>query len=250
MKKTTLLLLSLLSMTVVAQDIIVTQDEKRIDAKILEVSNSEIKYKKYSYQDGPTFVISIAEVNSILYENGDVQMYSRQMEQEQETEQSTPDYSIQYITKQDDLYYLTTDASTTRMDKDAYLRFIQNNCPAAWQSYQKGTKLWKAGWGLFGAGLGVECLIGLPIYLSGLNKMGNTLQGGNLYQRDVLQTYGGVVVIGIGSLMTAGSIPLLIVGGIKRNNTHEVYNEACAQQQTLSLSLQAGTNGIGLALRF
>lgn len=250
MKKTTLLLLSLLSMTAVAQDIIVTQDAKRIDAKILEVSATDIKYKKYSYQDGPTFVMSIADVNSILYENGDVQMYNQQTEQVQDVEQSTQEYSIRYITKQDDFYYLTTDASTTRMDKDAYLNFIQNNCPAAWKSYQKGTKLWKAGWGLLGAGLGVECLIGLPIYLSGLNKMGNTLQGGNLYETDVLQVYGGAVVMGIGSLMTAGSIPLLVVGGIKRNNTHEVYNEACAQQQTLSLSLQAGSNGIGLALKF
>lgn len=40
-----------------AQDVIVTTDAKKIEAKILEVSKSEIKYKESDNPDGPTFIL-------------------------------------------------------------------------------------------------------------------------------------------------------------------------------------------------
>lgn len=58
---------------VVAQDVIVTRQAERIDAKVLEVSETEIKYKKTSNPDGPTFVLSTEKIASILYANGEVQ---------------------------------------------------------------------------------------------------------------------------------------------------------------------------------
>ena len=60
-----------------AQDIIVTKQSTRIDAKIVEVSNTEIRYKKASNPDGPTFVMPTSEVSSILYANGEVQQISQ-----------------------------------------------------------------------------------------------------------------------------------------------------------------------------
>lgn len=54
-----------------AQDIITTKDAQKISAKIIEVSNKEIKYKKANNPDGPTFVINQSDVKSILYESGE-----------------------------------------------------------------------------------------------------------------------------------------------------------------------------------
>lgn len=59
-----------------AQDVIVTRQSERIDAKILEVSETEIRYKKQNNLDGPTFVLSTDKVASILYSNGDVQSFT------------------------------------------------------------------------------------------------------------------------------------------------------------------------------
>ena len=59
-----------------AQDIIVLKNSERIDAKIVNVSSTEISYKKASYLDGPTFTLNIAEVSSIIYANGEVQAFS------------------------------------------------------------------------------------------------------------------------------------------------------------------------------
>ena len=59
-----------------AHDIIVTADSKKIDAKILEVSKSEIKYKEIDNLDGPIFIIDIQSVSSIIYSNGKVVLYN------------------------------------------------------------------------------------------------------------------------------------------------------------------------------
>ena len=61
-----------------AQDIIITTDAQKIEAKILEVSKSEIRYKEKDNLDGPTFVLGTDEINSIIYSNGKVVFYNQQ----------------------------------------------------------------------------------------------------------------------------------------------------------------------------
>ena len=65
------------SVIIFAQDIIVTTDAQKIEAKILEVSKSEIKYKEKDNIEGPTFVLDTDEINSIIYSNGKVVLYNQ-----------------------------------------------------------------------------------------------------------------------------------------------------------------------------
>lgn len=62
--------------TGVAQDVIVTQESELIEADILEISETAVKYKKHSNPTGPTFVLSTAKISSIIYANGDVQAFN------------------------------------------------------------------------------------------------------------------------------------------------------------------------------
>ena len=71
------LVVILMTAPIFAQDIIVTTDAKKIEAQILEVSKSEIKYKEYDNLDGPTFIISTDEISSIIYKNGKVVLYNQ-----------------------------------------------------------------------------------------------------------------------------------------------------------------------------
>ena len=68
-------LLVLLSQNLIAQDTIVKKDDSRISAKITEVHNDEIHYKKFNNLEGPTYVIETAKITSIIYENGEVETY-------------------------------------------------------------------------------------------------------------------------------------------------------------------------------
>lgn len=80
MKKILLVVCAIMATaTLFAQDIIVTKDAKKIDAKILEVSKTEIKYKEFNYQDGPTFVLGVEDINSIIYANGNVVIYKQEV---------------------------------------------------------------------------------------------------------------------------------------------------------------------------
>ena len=60
-----------------AQDVIVKTDQTTIVSKVTKISETEIEYKKWSNLDGPTYVISISEVASINYQNGEVESFNK-----------------------------------------------------------------------------------------------------------------------------------------------------------------------------
>lgn len=76
--KSTLLAILLLGLTgtAVSQDVILKKDNTTVLSKVLEVTSTEIKYKKWSNQDGPTYSIDRSEVTSINYQNGDVDKFN------------------------------------------------------------------------------------------------------------------------------------------------------------------------------
>ena len=53
-----------------AQDIIYLKNGDEIEAKVMEISSAEIKYKRFDNLDGPTIVINKADAVTILYQNG------------------------------------------------------------------------------------------------------------------------------------------------------------------------------------
>ena len=71
MKKVLLFLMLLSATSVFAQDVIVKKDGSTILSKVVEIGSTEVKYKKFSNQNGPTYTITKAEIQAINYENGD-----------------------------------------------------------------------------------------------------------------------------------------------------------------------------------
>ena len=71
MKKILFILLCFVTICVQAQDVIVKKDGSIIQSKVLEVNETNIKYKKQSNQNGPTYTIGIKDVLAINYANGD-----------------------------------------------------------------------------------------------------------------------------------------------------------------------------------
>jgi hypothetical protein len=69
--------------SICAQDIIITNDAQKIEAKILEVSKTEIKYKEMDNLEGPTFVLETQEISTVIYANGKVVLYNQQQQPQQ-----------------------------------------------------------------------------------------------------------------------------------------------------------------------
>lgn len=59
-----------------AQDLITTKDGSDIQAVILEVTTSEVKYKKYSNLDGPIFTMPKSDILIVRYENGENDVFA------------------------------------------------------------------------------------------------------------------------------------------------------------------------------
>lgn len=71
MKHLLVFLFIMCSVNVSAQDVIVKKDGSTILSKVLEVNAADIKYKKFSNPNGPTYTINIVDIMAINYENGD-----------------------------------------------------------------------------------------------------------------------------------------------------------------------------------
>lgn len=77
------------SCTCFAQDIIVTKDSKRINAKVTRVNEDDVRYKDFNDQNGPTHSILKSNIASILYEDGQVETFGPATTQPQ-PQQSQP----------------------------------------------------------------------------------------------------------------------------------------------------------------
>lgn len=66
--------------TIVAQDVILKKDNTTVLSKVLEINSTEIKYKKWSNQEGPTYSINCSEVTRINFQNGDVEQFTNPIE--------------------------------------------------------------------------------------------------------------------------------------------------------------------------
>lgn len=76
MKKYSLFIVFTFLITLIsAQDMIVKKDGAIVKAKITEVGEESIKYKKSDNPDGPTYSISKANITSINYANGEVEKF-------------------------------------------------------------------------------------------------------------------------------------------------------------------------------
>lgn len=75
MKKILIVIIVLLvSYVSYSQDVIYKNDKTEIKAKVVEITETSIKYKKWENQTGPLYNISINEVFMVMYENGQREM--------------------------------------------------------------------------------------------------------------------------------------------------------------------------------
>lgn len=72
----------ILSVGCYAQDMIVKKDGSIIQAKVSEIGTSEVKYKKWSNPDGPSYAIAKSDILAITYQNGEKETFEDATESE------------------------------------------------------------------------------------------------------------------------------------------------------------------------
>lgn len=93
MKKTLSTIVLLLIATIAsAQDVIVKKDGSTILSKVIKVGETEVEYKKFKNQQGPTYTISTSNIQAINYENGDKDTFESPSNNQTTTASATEAY--------------------------------------------------------------------------------------------------------------------------------------------------------------
>lgn len=111
-------------------------------------------------------------------------------------------------------------------------------------NYQKADKLWKAGWGLLGAGAGLALVGGLMVGCSNPYIVGKEA---NKYM-PVYDSGWGLFAVGCGALLS--SVPCLAIGQVRRKASRNLLDTKCTDQPPLTFSINSSSNGLGLAISF
>lgn len=270
MKKIFITLLAVMSaMSAFCADIIITTKSEKLEVKIVEISSTEVKYKKVSNLQGPTFVLSTDEINTIMYENGEVQVMEHKAAQvAQPVQAAQPNqyaqpqqaygqypqaggyqqpYGNNYGYKSNQLPYPGTPGyagnGIVRNGHDYYFKgqqiklqdFLYQTCPQAYDYWRKNFIMECAGWGLLSGGV--------VLVVAGGALAGEVPSG-------VSGGYIGMAVVG--AACVCAGIPLGAVGHIRRTQKAvDVFNMQCATRYSeVRFNLQTSQNGIGLALNF
>lgn len=201
-----------------AQDIITKNDGTDIQAKVMEVGQSQISYKKYSNLNGPTYTISLSDILMITYENGEREMYNTAAEKKSSLPQGVMTYnswsgkiSVGGVTIEDDML-------------DRYFS------PEDFQLFKKGKSVSTVGSILAFAGA-------LPFGYS----IGYMAAAGETDETNL------ALLIGGGAVMVTG-IVVSSLGGKKMKKAMANYNSTLTFQPEFRLGATA--NGIGLAVVF
>ena len=80
--------LCLIALLAQAQDVIIFRDGSEVEAKVTEISETQVRYKVWTNQDGPTFVKNVSDIFQIRYENGQKQTFTEQAQPSQQTQQT------------------------------------------------------------------------------------------------------------------------------------------------------------------
>ncbi len=161
-----------------AQDVITKTDGSAIKAKVEELTETVVKYRRYDNPSGPIYSIPISSVAKIVYENGAVDNLATEEASSAMTNNSTAQ----------------SGSNLNEAELYRYMARLENNTKI---DYKKRAKTYrKVGWigGATMAVIGIGVGIGLSTVIDEL---------GEYYYSDAIMIYGGIGV-GVGAIWCLG----------------------------------------------
>lgn len=245
---------TLISSALYAQDIIVLYNGDTVQAKIIEVTNNNISYKKFDYQDGPTVVVEIKNIKTIRYQTGEVANYEIK-----NNVNYIPDSircKLPYIINHS-LEGYTLDDGSLLSKQDFKVILDQNKLLDLLSSYNSGENMINIGKGILIGGL--TAVAARSLVYTGLDiiLLATTLNN------EIELGIGGAAFIAYWCIMTnmiitgvtlEASMPLIILGNVKQQRSINDYNDIVRPpietSQRVTLGVGATPSGFGLTLRF
>ena len=240
MRRLILISVCCMSLTAFSQDVITTVSGENIKAKVMEVTDETVSYKKYHDQDGATFILKKEKITKIAWENGDVDEYNQTVATQQNNPSANPQPVLPYVTSKMGTFYLD---NGLEYDAEQFKQFLMdNNLEPIWAKFSRGNTLFITGAALIGGGLALG-VIGFTLAFTTNGDFGQYLTGMALG------------ALGMEVAVLAG-IPTIIVGAVRKKNAIRNYNAMYAGKpptqysQNVTYKIGLVVNGIGFSLNF
>lgn len=223
-----------------AVDVMITKDNRTIKGKVVEITDTEVKYRK----EGSSVLFSTLKENFhlIVLQNGEVINFLGQAADDLE-QPSVPEFSpllsdsIFRVRRGLVSHFFHGDDQISRGE---YEQITKTFCPDAYQMYAEGRRLYRSSKIVMGLGLGtlgVGVIVGL-VYSS--------MERGN---------YSIAVPV---SITAVGLIELCASAGMKQRSlkteaeSMELFNQKCRTETSAAVvpAIVVSDLGLGLALRF
>ena len=214
----TILIVICCSSVLQAQDIITLKDGYKIQAKVLEIGDQIIKYKKFDNQEGPTYDIQKSDVFSIKYEDGTKYVFS------------TSTGEVHHVSSNPNLTYNHGVRQNGTKIRPEQVRQTMSRNSKALQKYNSGR-----GFFVVGGVIGYPCA---------------ALFGWDLVSR--LFGKGNNVLLGVGLAGTVIGSVMMSVGEGQMRKSVSLYNSSLTHGTT-TYNLSFGitkSGGVGFALNF
>lgn len=204
MKQFLILFLFLCSTSIFAQDVIVKKDGSTIVCRVVELTSSEITYKKWGDLNGSNYVMNRSDASAINYQNG------KKVNLSEATNLYMPNNQNDGSQKYNDKSLLKMDATIRRpatykrkavaigvigctigaglLGTGIYFMFVANG-----HGHYKGM-----GAGLAAGGVGVAA--GSLLWANSLAKKGRTIESASIYQYNLKLSNGSTLSAGIDML--------------------------------------------------
>lgn len=214
-----LLIISALALSnqMFSQDLIIKTSGEEIESKVIEITDSNIKYRKYANSDGPIYNISKSEVFMIKYENGGKDVFNKK---ESEVAESDGELRID-ITSFGSKYW----QSDKKISRTEFKSIIREDVEAE-NAYMLGSSLRTTG-----------LVIGIPAGLALGWQLGTLAGGGDI----------NTTALALGGAGFVGSIVLEFIGRGKMRESINIYNKG---RGGVSFKPGFSANGVGLFVNF
>lgn len=229
-----------------AQDIIITRDSKRIDAKVEEISDTEVRYHRQDNPTGPIFVIKTSQLSSIVFSNGAVQTFEVEEDNGNVNAEEEDGKQVIFASGRTILYKSGEKMEYhdgafyyggMRLGDDEYGSFLQQICPDAYGKYQA-----RIGWDI----------VGDIFFYSGSFGIGWSL-GSLIWDDSPSEIYADGILLMWSVLDVLVSIPFFAAKNACKRKSTEIFNNQCSipqRKQSLSLSFNITPVSAGLTLNF
>ena len=253
------------SLATQAQDIIVTVKAEKIEAKITEVDIEVVRYKQFDYQDGPTYIIKKSDIDSIMFQNGEIMVFEQQQTeaepQHQEVEETKSQEENAEATGENPIDYEQFKNQNDRQMS----AFLKENDPKNYEIFnlgemkrEMGRDLLISGLAFTGAGVAVLGCWVIVIPFTAFIGFFSALMG-NSSVLDFLNSWIGyfpwiatiaISAVAIGQPFLIASIVLKSQGKVLKWQAKNNYENNHFKYNTSSLNFNFYPNGFGISLKF